>query len=325
VITATLFQDGPTPRTTLDVNDISEVIKDPKTVLWVDVLKPTNEDIATLDREFDIHPLALQALQHVTARPEIDFYDSFIYLNFYVVRSAARSEEMHFETNLISFFVGSNYLVTIHDEPLEVVDESLENWTLSTSEVGDRGIGLLLYAILDTLVDQYFEAIDSMSDRAEDLEDAIFQGKDGSELQQLFDFKKQVMVFRRIVAPERDVLNALIRWDSPMNDRQTTVYMQDVYDHLLRVIDSLDSYRDLLSNILEAHLSVTSNRLNQTMKTLAASSIILMSMTLVASIYGMNFPLIPELGWRFGYWWALGLMAGIGLGLLFAFRRIDWI
>ncbi|CAN5848622.1 magnesium/cobalt transporter CorA [soil metagenome] len=323
MITVSLVQDESTPRTDLDVDDISEVIKDPDAVMWVDVLRPMDEEIAIVDREFDIHPLALQALRHTTARPEIDFYDSFIYLNFYVVHPT--SDMTLIEPRLISFFVGSNYLVTVHDEPLRVVEEVHRNWTQSTAEVGDRRIGLLLYSILDSLVDQYFATIDSMSDTMENLEDAIFQAKGGSSLQQLFDFKNQVMAFRRIVAPERDVLNALIRGDSPMVDRQTSVYMQDVYDHLLRVIDSLDNYRDLLSNILDAHLSVTSNRLNHTMKTLAASSTILMSMTLVASIYGMNFDHIPELSWRFGYWWALGLMASIGFSLIYAFRKIDWI
>lgn len=323
MITVTWVQDDPVPRTVHDVGDISEIIKDPDAVLWVNVIKPTGDDLAILDREFDFHPLALSAAKVPEPRPKIDFYDTFIYFNCYVIRSEA--DDTTLQTQSVFFYVGSNYLVTIQDEPMQVIGHIRENWRQSTEEVGSRGVGLLLYAILDTLVDGYFEVTDVLSDQIEVLEDAIFDGDNKNELQQLFAVKKSVNALRRIATPERDVLNALIRWDSPVIDRHSTVYMQDVYDHLLRVIDTLDGYRDLISNILEAHLSVTSNRLNQTMKTLAASSIILMSMTLVASIYGMNFDRIPELSWRFGYWWALGLMTGIGFGLLYAFRKIDWI
>ena len=127
------------------------------------------------------------------------------------------------------------------------------------------------------------------------------------------------------MAPERDVMNVLVRRESPIFDDVQIVYFQDVYDHILRVTDAVDTYRDLLSSALDASLSVTSNRLNQVMKTLTASSIILMSMTLVASVYGMNFDHMPELHWLFGYPWALGLMTAIGVSVYALFRRIDWL
>jgi magnesium transporter len=137
--------------------------------------------------------------------------------------------------------------------------------------------------------------------------------------------KKSLLAIRRVVAPERDVLNVLVRRESPVFDGATIVYFQDIYDHLLRVLDAVDTYRDLMSSALDSYLSVTSNRLNQVMKTLPASSIVLMSMTLVASIYGMNFDNIPESHWRLGYYGALALMVLIGAGLGWVFRRIDWL
>jgi magnesium transporter len=130
---------------------------------------------------------------------------------------------------------------------------------------------------------------------------------------------------RRVVAPERDVLNVLIRREVPIFERGAVQYLQDVYDHLLRVTDSIDNYRDLLSSATDAFLSVQSNRLNQVVRTLTVTSIVLMSVTLVAGIYGMNFDFMPELHWRFGYAWALGLMVAISAGLIIFFRRIKWL
>ena len=134
-----------------------------------------------------------------------------------------------------------------------------------------------------------------------------------------------MLAVRRVLGPERDVMNVLVRRDSPVFGAETIVYFQDVYDHILRVTDAVDSYRDLLSSALDVHLSMTSNRLNQVMKTLTGSSIILMSMTLVASVYGMNFDVMPELDWQLGYAWALGLMTVVGGTLFAVFRRIDWL
>src|SRR5262249_397670 len=146
--------------------------------------------------------------------------------------------------------------------------------------------------------DGYFPCIDNLSDRIEDLEASIFERFDTKTQQAIFKVKKNLLAIRRVVAPERDVLNVLVRRESPVFDEATIIYFQDIYDHLLRVTDAVDTYRDLMSSALDSYLSVTSNRLNQVMKTLTASSIILMSMTLVASIYGMNFDNIPELHWR---------------------------
>src|SRR5262249_38742880 len=141
----------------------------------------------------------------------------------------------------------------------------------------------------------------------------------------IFGLKKELLAIRRVVAPERDVLNVLVRRENPIFDEATIVYFQVIYDNILRVTDAVVPLRGLMASALDSYLSVTSNRLNQVMKTLTASSIILMSMTLVASVYGMNFDHMPELHWQLGYAWALGLMLAIGTMLLLAFKRIDWL
>jgi magnesium transporter len=323
MITISNLQHGAAQAEIGDPDAISDILRDPDAVLWVKVVEPSARDWELLDREFDFHYLALDAARRPMPRPEIDFYDQFLYLNFYVLHWDAPVREL--DPQMVAFFVGRNFLVTVQPQPLHLVDAIADNWEVSTAEAGKWDVGLLLYAVLDAIVDEYFVAVDQLAESIDALEDQVFSHRSDSHLPQLFAVKKNTMVFRQIVAPERDVLNALLRWDSPLIERQTLLHLQNVYDHLLRILDSLDLYRDQLGNVLDAHLSMTSNRLNQTMKTLTASSIILMGMTLVASIYGMNFPTIPELGWGWGYWWALGVMGLLGAGLTIIFRRIDWL
>jgi magnesium transporter len=179
--------------------------------------------------------------------------------------------------------------------------------------------------LLDAIVDGYFPIVDQISDRIEDLESLIFDHYRREVQEQIFALKKDLLAVRRVLAPERDMMNVLLRPGSPVFGEATVAYFQDVYDHILRIMDAVDTDRDLLSSALDAFLSVTSNRLNQTMKTLTASSIILMTMTLVAGVYGMNFVHMPELDWKLGYAWALGVMVALGAGLIVVFRRIDWI
>ncbi|MGD9711445.1 MAG: magnesium/cobalt transporter CorA [Thermomicrobiales bacterium] len=322
MIVATQFQTGAAAGVEVDIQSCSEILEDPASLLWVSVVGHDSDDLKIIEEEFAIHYLAIEAAGRTSARPEIDFYDNFIYINFYAFD---RDDGLETELHMISFFVGPNFLVTVQDRPIRSLGEINTNWIQSTRESGQHGVGLLLYSVLDPIVDDYFLIVDAYANEIDAIETEIFEGNSPESLQRLFDIKKRAMEFRRVLAPERDLLNTLLRWDSPLLDRQTIIYLQDVYDHLLRVVDSIDNYRDLLGTVLDAHLSLTSNRLNQTMKTLTASSIILMGMTLVASIYGMNFERMPELSWNLGYWFALGLMTLIGTGLVVVFRRIDWI
>jgi len=290
-------------------------------LLWVDVVDPTPDELRLIGQEFVFHPLALEDAARPHQRPKLDPYDGFFFLVFYALRTT-NGRPRPSEINL---FVGTHYLVTVHADPIPEIDETARRWRQNVAQIGDRGVGLLVYSLLDAVVDGYFPVVDDLSERIDDLEAAIFDQRDPNAQETIFGLKKDLLAVRRVLAPERDVMNVLVRRDSPMFGEQTVVYFQDVYDHILRVTDAVDTYRDLLSSALDASLSLTSNRLNRNMKTLTASSIILMSMTLVASIYGMNFVHMPELGWLLGYPLALGLMATIGATMYTLFRRNDWL
>jgi magnesium transporter len=224
----------------------------------------------------------------------------------------------------LNLFIGSNYLVTVHTAPVQQLADTLTRWQAPNSPL-DRDVGALIYALLDAVVDDYFPLMDQLAERVEDLEAQMFAHYEEGTLQAIFQLKKELLQMRRVVAPERDVLNVMLRRDIAVFDQKDVTYLQDVYDHVVRVTDAIDTYRDLLASALDTFLSVQSNRLNQVVKALTVTSIILMSVTLVAGIYGMNFDYMPELHWRYGYAWALGLMVVIAGAVLAVFRRMKWL
>jgi magnesium transporter len=184
----------------------------------------------------------------------------------------------------------------------------------------------LLYSLLDTLVDEYFPVADGLVERAETLDERIFAGggRDAHFTYDLLALKRRLLDFRRLVTPERDVLNVLTNRESLVFNERTLVYFRDVYDHLARLADTLDLYRDQLAGTMDANLSLASNDLNRVMRTLTACSIMLMSGALISGIYGMNFDFMPELHWQFGYPLALGLIALVSLALWRYFKHLKW-
>ena len=314
--------DTPIGPTTPDIIDV--LIQKPDTLVWIDVTAPSDDDLKLLSREFAFHPLALEDAVTRHERPKLEQYNDYFMLIFY--RVAAERAARSFSVHEITLFVGRTYLVLIHREPFPEVEATLRWWHDNREHLGKATAAVLLYALLDTIVDNYFPVLDAIAERTDDLEEAIFDGKrnDGA-LEEIFGLRKTLLALRRVVGPERDVLNGLTRRDIELLGPDTAPYFQDVYDHVLRVTDAIDTYRDLLSGSLDAYLSVVSNNLNQVMRTLTSWSIILMTLALIAGIYGMNFVNMPELRLSWGYYAALAGMGTLGAGLLLLFRRIHWL
>lgn len=291
-------------------------------ILWLDLIDPDEDDYQKLREKFHFHPLAIEDSTREHQRPKVDSYSDHYFVVFYCIEIAEATGRPVGKP--LYLFIGSNYLVTIHRVAIPQIKETLRRWRDPNSPLG-QDLGALVYALLDALVDDYFPVIDQIADRIEDLEAKIFEVYDEAALQDIFTLKKDLLAVRRFVAPERDVLNIMLRREIPVFDEHDVAYLQDVYDHIVRITDSIDIDRDLLSSALDTFLSVQSNRLNQVVKVLTVTSIVLMSVTLVAGIYGMNFKHMPELDWRYGYAWALGLMVFIATSLIMWFRRIKWL
>jgi magnesium transporter len=322
MITVRLHAEGEILDHDLPLDRISDALAAKHSLVWADVVAPTNEDLSLLEEEFGFHALALEDASLVHERPKVDEYDRFLLIIFYAISGSEGAAAIELEQ--ISIFAGANFVVTMHGRDLPMLDLIGHRWQANHARIGIHGAGLLVYSILDALVDGYLPVIDQVSDRIDTIEDTIFGRFDAAAQQEIFQLKRDLLQMRKVLTPERDVLNLLMRRDTPVYSDETARYFQDIYDHLLRVLDSVDTFRDLLSSALDSYVSILSNRTNQVMKTLTASSIILMTMTLVAGIYGMNFEHMPELNWRIGYPLALAAMAAIGLSLGAVFKRKGW-
>jgi magnesium transporter len=292
-------------------------------VIWLDIATPTAEDLDLLRDEFSVHPLALEDLEKRRQRAKIDTYaDQQIVVSYEIL--PARSKESAFDLGELHVFAGPGYLVSVRWKDSPAIDNVSKRFRDRPDSVA-RTPGTLLYTILDAVVDGYFPLLDKLTDKIEELEERILAGGRATvTLRTVLALKRQLLELRRTISPERDVANALLRRDLPLVDDLSAPYFQDLYDHLIRVLDQLDLQRDLLASALEANLSVTSNNLNAIMKRLPAFTVILMVPTLIAGIYGMNFHFMPELSWSVGYPFALGLMLIAMVGAAIFFKRKDW-
>ena len=300
-------------------------------LIWIDATSPTKEEIFRLAEEFNIHSLAVEDIIKAHQRPKIDVYDTYYFLVFYDVDYVEEGDLLN--EHELAIVVGKNYLLTIHHEPIEEITEVAARFRRNAREI-ERGIGVLLYSILDTIVDHYFPVLDRIGERIEELEAEVIEysrGESKEVMHNIFSLKRELVHLRRQIAPQRDATAVLARRELPIISEATGVYFQDLYEHVLRVTDAVDVYRELLNGILDAYLSVNSNQLataannlNNVMKRLTAFSIILMSVALITGIYGMNFDHMPELHWQFGYPFALGLMAVVGVGLGALLKWKDW-
>jgi magnesium transporter len=299
-------------------------------LMWVDVVDPSSEDIAALEQQFSFHQLALEDVERRHQRPKLDEYPGYYFGVLYAMQTP--TEHAQPTTTELQFFWGKNYLVTIHSETVPELDDLIgrarSGSLVPIVNADSRPLQAadVMYRLLDAVVDGYFPAVDALAEWTDDIEEQMFSGQRRPRtLQSIFAVRKTLINLRKVVAPGREVINSLLRHDQALFDDSFYPYFQDVYDHTVRVIDTLDTYRDLLGTALDTYLSIVSNDVSQTVKTMTAVTAILMADALIAGIYGMNFDIIPELHWQYGYPWALGLMAASSLALWLLFRRLRWL
>jgi len=311
-------------RNESDLEQIDTLVANKSCLVWFDIEGSSELAVEVLRREFSFHELAIEDVQHRHQRPKIDDYESHAFLVLYAAEPAVDPGSTNAVLHEVGFFIGPNYLVTVHDGPIRVLEDALARWRRTPERVGARA-SLLLHAIFDEMVDDYFPFADAIADRIEDLEGDLFERFDDGHVRGIFNIRRDLLVLRRTLGPTRDVALLLARRDISFTDEATAPYFEDVYDHVIRVTDSLDISRDLLTGALDTYLSLTSNRLNQVVKTLTGASIILMSMALLAGIWGMNFEHMPELDWRLGYAFALAVIGGTGGTLFLLLRRNGYL
>lgn len=290
-------------------------------LVWLDVLNPGGEEAVLLRDTIGFHPLAVEDCVRGRQRPKVDRYSDYLFLVLYA--AAINRDRDRMALNEIHLFLGDSFIVTVHDSRVEEVGEILARWRAAPR--GSLQVANLAYLLFDAIVDDYFPVLEHFAARAERFEEQIFEQSTSPAMEDILLLRQELVTFRRIVAPQREVVSALLRRDIPVLRPELLPYFQDVHDHIIRVTEEIDAIRELLSAMLDAQFSLSANRLNMTMRTMTAWSIILMSMGVIAGIYGMNFRWMPELHWRGGYFAALLLMVGVGAGLLVFFRRRNWL
>jgi magnesium transporter len=291
-------------------------------VAWLDIVAPTDAEVSLIAEELDLHPIAIEDVREHHERPKIDGYDDHYFMTFSAIEA---SEPGKVRTELFSIFAFADVIVTVRKGEWAALADVRKRWRdgrLPTT-------GLLLHAILDETVDDYFPVVDDHGERADLLESLILQDAPGDQLRgslaELFLLKRDLLEVRRLVAPEREVLQVLSRGDVSCFPRDELRYFQDVYDHVVRVTDEIDTLRDLVSNIVDANLAAVSNRLNEVMKVLTSVATILLVMTVVTSFFGQNFIAIIPFDSPTLFWGSIAFTVAATIGLIVYFRRKGWL
>ncbi|MDQ3686715.1 MAG: magnesium/cobalt transporter CorA [Acidobacteriota bacterium] len=302
--------------------DISDLRVGDGNIIWADVSDPTSQDFLDLAEEFEFHALSIEDCRNAHQRPKVEEYPGYYFIVLYEAELVGPHDNL--ELRELNIFLGHNFLVTVHSRPIRAVTTAARLWHEWTDRA-EQGAGLLAYLLMDAVVDDYLPLLDVLSERMDDLEDQIFGEFQPEAIQDIFRVKKQLLYLRRSITPLRDVFNTMLRREQPIFPREAYVYFQDVHDHVIRVAETIDHLRDMLNSTMDAYLSVSGNRMNVIMKRLTSVSTILMSVTLIAGVYGMNFAFMPELQWRFGYVFALLSMVAVGVGIYAYMRKIEWL
>ncbi len=296
----------------------------PNSVTWINVIGVRDvEAMHILGAAFNLHPLVLEDIVHTAQRPKLEDYQDFLYLFFKMIRVDSASGQILSEQ--VSLLLFDGVVISFQEREGDVFDAVRDRIRQSKGRVRKLGADYLMYILLDAVVDHYFAVLENSSEQIESIEENLLGSPDSALLSQIHSMKKDFVFLRKAVWPLREALANLERLESPLIHGPTRLFLRDVYDHTIQVIDTIETCRDVLSGLLDIYLSVVSNRMNEVMKVLTIIATIFIPITFVAGIYGMNFESMPELKQPFGYPAALAVMAAIAMGMLLYFRKKDWI
>ena len=308
------------------VNSVEDCFpfKDRDTVTWINVDGVHQSDVVSkLCDHFGIHPLVQEDIMHTNQRPKMEDYENYIYIVMKMIYSDPENDDIDLEQ--LSIVAGKNYLLTFQEYSGDVLDNIRTRLEKSRGIIRKMKTDYLAYSIMDAIVDNYFTLLEDLGERIEDLEDSLIDNPTPEKAREVHELRRMMLQIRRAVWPLRELTTSLQRPGLALVYDSSRIYLRDLYDHIIQVMDSVESYRDMLSGMLDIYLSSVSNRMNEVMKVLTIISTIFIPMTFIAGIYGMNFKYMPELEWKWGYFVTMGIMAVIAVGMLFYFRRKKWL
>ena len=297
-------------------------------ITWIHIQGSNNlSTLSELGMMFDLHPLALEDISNFGQRPKIDDYDD----QLFSIMALPIFDNRHIRIEQVSFFLSKNYIISFHEsevDPFEPVRTRLRN---KAGKIRTRSVDYLFYCLLDLIVDKCFPLLEQLGSQIENLEIELLQSPTKNTLGEIHHIKRELLLLRRVLWPQRDVLNRIIHDEYPHINQETLVYFKDCYDHTIQIMDLLESYRETSSSMLDIYLSSVSQRLNEAMRSLTIIATIFMPLTFIVGVYGMNFSInpdspwaMPELHWKYGYPAVWAVMLAIAFGMWFYFKRKNW-
>lgn len=293
------------------------------TITWViiDGLK----DVSIIDaigQHFDIHVLVLEDILNTHQRPKFEEFDDYLYI---VIKAIALADEFNVEYEQVSLLLLNKFVFTFKEKPDALFDPIFNRLNNDKGHLRNLGTDYLTYIIMDTIVDEYFTLQDTFDELIENVEDELLSDPSAQTLNTIQKIKRELIFLRRSVSPLRELLASIQRSDSPLLNDKTKRYFGDIYDHVIRVTEAMESYRDLIAGMLDIYLSSVSNKMNETMKILTVFASIFIPLTFIAGVYGMNFEYMPELKWRWGYPALWAVFIGVSVFLLRFFKKKNWL
>jgi len=318
-----VYRNGVLEAQDFPLADVSDHLEDPSAVVWVDVCEPDREELDAVAEELQLHSLAVEDAIEEHERPKLDRYRSHLFVTGYSVRLDHATGRL--ATAEVAAFLTRQALVTVRKSPDFDIDDVVSRWD-NSPDLAKHGTSFLLHGLLDSIVDTHFAAVQALDDEIDGLEDMLFDEAPRSrEVQERsFQMRKSLVLLRRVVVPMREVVNSLMRRDLHVVDDAMMPYYQDVYDHVLRATEWTESLRDLVTTILETHLTIQGNRLNSIMKKVTSWAAIIAVPTAVTGFYGQNVP-YPGFGHVSGFWTSTLLIVVLSGILYGVFRRKEWI
>ena len=307
-------------RRDLSIAELATVIRGGPGELWVDMHVTSRQCVAMLDNVFAFHPLAIEDALNPSSRVKVDEYPTFLFAIVRGVRFVAETEDPYdLETYNLSFFLGPNYVVTVHGEESVSTDAVIDR-VVRHPDLLQRGAERVMHAVMDAAIDAYFPLLDQIDDFIHKVEERVFDTFDQTALQDIFEVKRLVLTLRRHLSPQREVFNVLSNRPTPLLAPDSQVYFRDIYDHNLRINESLETYRDLLGSTLDSYLTQISNRLGSVTKGLSVIATISIPFVVVSGMWGMNFSHIPLADQPHAFWYMLALQLGLSAVLLIILR-----
>lgn len=317
------LREGERELHTATIDELPTLLAHPENVVWIDMWDPGEAERRLLETTFRIHPIMIDDMFADAPTPKVERFEDYLYLVFHALRDGCEKRGT-VETVDIDFFLGPNWLVSSHPADHAAAKVALDHVTRRPTDLR-RGAAYVAYLMVEQITERFLPLMDKLDGEIDQLETNILHRSGPELLEQVFAMKKTLQRLRRVGLHQKEILNRLGRGDFALVPEQTRPFFRDAYDHFVRVVDLGDSFRDIVNGAMEAYISINGHKMNEVMKVLTLSSTIMLPLTFIAGLYGMNFDEMPELHWRYGYFVAIAVMLATAIGMVTFFKRRGWL